>query len=146
VVVVIRPIIEHDYGEWKRLWDDYLDFYRTELTEPTSRLAFSRLCQQADGMFGFVAQADTSLVAFAHALVHPSTWSETGYCYVEDLFVAPLARGTGVAKELLQTVIAEGHRRRVDRIYWHTQEFNAPARSLYDQLAHRSSFVVYECP
>lgn len=138
--------MEDDYGEWKQLWDGYLGFYRRELTEAISRFTFSRLCQQADGMFGFVAQADTSLVGFAHSLVHPSTWSEVGYCYLEDLFVAPPARGTGVARQLLEAVIAEGHRRQVDRIYWHTQEFNAPARSLYDQLAHRSSFVVYQCP
>jgi imidazolonepropionase-like amidohydrolase len=28
-------------------------------------------------------------------------------------------------------------------VYWLTQEYNAPARSLYDTLAHRTSFVVY---
>ncbi|MBO0713556.1 MAG: GNAT family N-acetyltransferase [Acidimicrobiales bacterium] len=143
---MIRPIIENDYGEWQQLWDAYLDFYRRELTEATTLATFARLCQRADGLFGFVAEAGTSLVGFAHALVHPSTWSEAGYCYLEDLFVAPPARGTGVARELLEAVIAEGHHRQVGRIYWHTQEFNAPARSLYDQVAHRSSFVVYLCP
>jgi hypothetical protein len=30
------------------------------------------------------------------------------------------------------------------KVYWLTQEYNAPARSLYDTLGHRTSFVVYE--
>jgi hypothetical protein len=29
-------------------------------------------------------------------------------------------------------------------VYWLTQEYNAPARSLYDTLAHRTSMVVYQ--
>jgi hypothetical protein len=29
-------------------------------------------------------------------------------------------------------------------VYWHTQEFNGRARSLYDQVAKRISIVVYE--
>jgi hypothetical protein len=28
-------------------------------------------------------------------------------------------------------------------VYWLTQEYNGPARSLYDTVAHRTSFVVY---
>jgi hypothetical protein len=27
-------------------------------------------------------------------------------------------------------------------VYWLTQEYNGPARSLYDTVAHRTSFVV----
>ena len=29
------------------------------------------------------------------------------------------------------------------RLYWHTHETNATARRLYDQLATRSGFIVY---
>jgi hypothetical protein len=31
-----------------------------------------------------------------------------------------------------------------DRIYWHTQQYNGRARSLYDTLATATSFVVHE--
>ena len=53
------------------------------------------------------------------------------------------------------TVARPGHRTQAHRsrlrirrrfgpasVYWLTQEYNAPARSLYDTLAHRTSFVV----
>jgi GNAT superfamily N-acetyltransferase len=139
-------MVEGDWEDWKALWEAYLHFYRKELSEATSRSTFARLCREADGMFGFVSTSDSSLTGFAHALLHPSTWSTEGYCYLEDLFVAPAARGAGVGQALIEAVVGEGRRRRAGRIYWHTQEFNGPARSLYDQLAHRTSFIVYQCP
>jgi len=40
--------------------------------------------------------------------------------------------------------VADARRRGAVKVYWHTQEFNGPARSLYDLLAKRVSFVVYE--
>ncbi len=37
-----------------------------------------------------------------------------------------------------------GAARGADRVYWHTQQYNGRARSLYDQVGHPTSFVVYE--
>jgi GNAT superfamily N-acetyltransferase len=58
--------------------------------------------------------------------------------------VAPAARGPGAARALIEAVYAEADRRGADRTYWETQEFNGPARSLYDVMAHRTSFIIYE--
>lgn len=127
------------------LWRGYLDFYRQELAEDVSRRTFERLRDQCDGLFGLVAETDEGeLVGIANALVHPTTWSEAGYCYLEDLFVTPGARGSGRGRALIEAVLSEARRRGVVKVYWHTQEFNGPARSLYDLLAKRVSFVVYE--
>jgi hypothetical protein len=41
-------------------------------------------------------------------------------------------------------VYEEADRRGAARTYWETQEFNSAARSLYDQVAHRTSFIIYE--
>ena len=46
----------------------------------------------------------------ANLVFHPSTWSTAPYCYLEDLFVTPSARGTGTARELLDAVFAEAAR------------------------------------
>jgi GNAT superfamily N-acetyltransferase len=91
-----------------------------------------------------VAELDGRLVGFAHYLFHPSTWSETGYCYLEDLFTAPEARGRGVGRALIEAVAAAEAGAGATRLYWHTQEFNADGRALYDTLARRTSFIVYE--
>lgn len=141
---VIRPVTEADWDGWWPLWNGYLDFYRVDLPDEISRLTFSRLCERADDMFGFVAEQDGELTGLAHALTHRSTWATTSYCYLEDLFVAPTGRGTGVARRLVEAVTDEAVRLGSEKVYWHTQEFNGAARSLYDQLACRISVVVYE--
>jgi hypothetical protein len=45
---------------------------------------------------------------------------------------------------LIKGVYEEADRRSAAHVYWHTQQYNAPARSLYDTVAHATSFVVYE--
>jgi GNAT superfamily N-acetyltransferase len=142
---MIRELAAGDFPAWERLWQAYLRFYRAEVTGAVTAATFRRLCDQADGMTGLVASDDQGeLVGLAHLVSHPSTWSADPYCYLEDLFVTPAARGTGTARQLLDAAFAEAHRRGAARTYWETQEFNAPARSLYDQVAHRTSFVIYE--
>jgi len=142
---MIRPVAAADFASWEQLWLAYLRFYRAAVSEEVTAATFRRLCDQSDGLIGLVAVDDThALVGLAHLVFHPSTWSADPYCYLEDLFVAPAARGTGTATQLLEAAFAEADRRGAARTYWETQEFNAPARSLYDQVAHRTSFVIYE--
>lgn len=142
---MIRPLTAADFAPWEQLWLAYLRFYRADVANDVTAATFRRLCDQTDGMIGLVAVDDQgALVGLAHLVFHPSTWSADPYCYLEDLFVAPAVRGTGTAAQLLEAAFAEAHRRGAARTYWETQEFNAPARSLYDKVAHRTSFVVYE--
>jgi GNAT superfamily N-acetyltransferase len=142
---MIRALQAADYAPWERLWLSYLRFYRAEVSNEVTATTFSRLCDQTDGLIGLVAADEQGvLTGLAHLVFHPSTWSADPYCYLEDLFVTPAARGTGTARQLLEAVFEEARRRGAARTYWETQEFNAPARSLYDQVAHRTSFVVYE--
>jgi GNAT superfamily N-acetyltransferase len=142
---MIRSLEEGDFSGWRNLWSAYLKFYRAEVSDSITQATFSRLRQRVDGLVGLVAQAeDGQLLGFVHLVFHPSTWSAAPYCYVEDLFVSPSARGTGAAMDLLQAAYAEADRRGAARTYWETQAFNGAARSLYDQVAHPTSFVVYE--
>lgn len=142
---MIRSLAEADYESWLRLWRAYLRFYRDEVSAEVTAATFSRLCDRTDGLAGLVAEDDGGeLTGLAHLVFHPSTWSAAPYCYLEDLFVSPSARGTGTARDLLNAVFAEARRRGAARTYWETQEYNGAARSLYDQVAHRTSFVIYE--
>ncbi|MHB1810528.1 MAG: GNAT family N-acetyltransferase [Solirubrobacteraceae bacterium] len=141
---MIRALRSGDWAAWSTLWNDYLRFYRVELDADTTALTFKRLCDRTAGMLGLLATDEHGdAVGLAHIVFHASTWSASDYCYLEDLFVAKAARGGKIARELISAVYEQADEAGAKRVYWHTQEFNAPARSLYDQVAHRSSFVVY---
>lgn len=118
--------------------------YRNEPSPEVTEATFRRLHEGSEGLYGLVAEGGGRLVGLAHVVFHPATWTTGTYCYLEDLYVSWEGRGTGVGRALIEAVYEEADRRGSDRVYWHTQQYNAPARSLYDSVGHATSFVVYE--
>jgi GNAT superfamily N-acetyltransferase len=85
-----------------------------------------------------------AVIGFVHWITHPSTWSRHGYCYLEDLFVDPGARGTGAGRALIAHVANWAADAGLEKVYWLTHETNVTARRLYDDIATLSGFVHYE--
>lgn len=143
---MIRRLQAGDRDGWLPLWNGYLHFYREPLPDEITELTFTRMCERTDGMLGLIAIDDQTgeAVGIANLVFHPSTWSRTNRCYLEDLFVSRTARGGDWGRKLIEAVYAEADAVEADSVYWHTQEFNSPARSLYETVAHNASFIVYE--
>ena len=140
----VRALEARDRDGWAPLWAAYNAFYRHDPSPEVTDGTFTRLCEGRDGLAGLVAVDDDRPVGLAHLVFHPSTWSLGAYCYLEDLYVEPAARGTGAAHALFAAVYAEADARGAERVYWLTQAYNGAARSLYDGVGHPTSFVVYE--
>jgi GNAT superfamily N-acetyltransferase len=141
--VVIRPIAEDERAEWNPLWDGYLAFYKTALTQDVSDLAWSRFHDPDETMFALGGYVDGQLAGFAHYLFHRSTWAPKRYCYLEDLFVAETARGCGLGRALIEAVYQKAEAAGASRVYWLTQSNNAQARALYDKVADNLGFIQY---
>jgi GNAT superfamily N-acetyltransferase len=141
----IRELRHEDRDAWTQLWAGYLRFYRAELTPAVTEQTFARMTERRDGCFGIAAEAeDGTLVGFAHCVMHPTTWSRGGTCYLEDLYVDPGHRGTAAARALIEAAGERARAAGAETLYWHTQAFNGRARSLYDTVAQLTSFVHYE--
>ncbi len=143
--IVIRDLTSEDREQWETLWAGYTDFYRASLSAEQTDLTFNRLCSGQEGMFSLVAENDQGeLVGLAHGVAHRSTWREGWNCYLEDLFVDPECRGNDVAATLIQATKDRARELGSERLYWVTQPYNGPARSLYDRVGRLISRVVYE--
>ncbi|WP_454877946.1 GNAT family N-acetyltransferase [Serratia inhibens] len=141
--VVVRKIQNGDKSQWLDLWQGYLHFYRAEIAAQVTEHTFERLCSDQQ-VYGLVAEdANGNLLGLMNLIFHPSTWSSVGYCYIEDLYVSPVARGKKVSEKLFKQAYQLANEKGSDRVYWMTQEYNAPARSLYDKIGKRSSFIIY---
>ncbi len=141
----VRPLQGADFDRWRVLWSGYLSFYRADVPDRVTRLTFERLIERDEGMVGLVCvDAEDRPVGLAHLVFHGGTWTAAGHCYLEDLYVEPQHRGGTAARTLVEAVFAAARERGVERVYWHTQEFNGAARSLYDTIGQLTSFVVYE--
>jgi GNAT superfamily N-acetyltransferase len=142
----IRAIEEKDKSQWLKLWAGYLEFYKSTISPEQTELTWKRLINNELKMFGFVAEDQNGVIGFTHCLFRPSTWTETDYCYLEDLFVDPNIRGKGIGRSLMEKVIELAKEKKSKRVYWTTQEFNKTARVLYDSITPVSEFVQYRLP
>ena len=141
--IVIRKAEAGDETRWRELWAGYVDFYRGSVSEEATALTWSRILDPASLIHCLVAVRNGRVEGICNYLYHDNTWSTQPICYLQDLFVDPACRGGGLAKKLILACEEEAKAAGAFRLYWQTQEYNAPARSLYDTIVSRSSFIVY---
>ena len=130
----VRDLRASDRAAWDALWQAYLDFYREDLDPAITDLTFARLLDPSHPFFGLVAEQGGVLVGLVNSLVHASTWSRQGYCYLEDLYVLPERRGHGVGKALLKHLAKLAVERGCARLEWSVLDWNTPAIDFYKSL------------
>jgi GNAT superfamily N-acetyltransferase len=140
--LAVSRLTADDYAAWEVLARGYKAFYKTEVSAAEYEATWRRLIQQ-DGVVGLGAKAEGKLIGIVHYLFHTTVWAPK-VCYLQDLFVSPESRGKGVARALIEAVVAHAKREQAMRCYWHTQEHNTTARALYDNVAKFNGFIRYE--
>lgn len=144
----MREAVREDFDRWLPLWEGYNEFYGrtgpTALPTGITETTWRRFFDVDEPIQALVAESGGELVGFAHYLLHRSTTSVAPVCYLRDLYTSGAARGRGVATALINRVYDEARCAGSRSVYWQTHEANHVARKLYDRLATRSGFVVYQ--
>jgi GNAT superfamily N-acetyltransferase len=73
-------------------------FYQTDLPPDITDLTWRRLLDPAVPMIGRIAECDGAIAGFSVSVVHVGTWFSGPACYLEDLFVDPARRGSGIGR------------------------------------------------
>jgi len=142
MIITFHTYAHIAFPDWRDLWLDYLGLSASDLSETVHQHTYSRVQNNDDALLGLIAVTDRP-VGFAHYYFHPSSYSLTDACTLEDLYVAPQARGLGIGRALIEAVAARAKQAHAPALHWKTRQSNASAQSLYDRLAVRTEFISY---
>lgn len=139
-------VTEGDKNEWRVLFDGYADFYRTSLSDAIADEVWRWLMDPVHVLEGLLARDDDGkAVGLAHVRACPRPLGGCDIGFLDDLYVLPEARGSGVADVLFAALRDLAAEREWPAIRWNTQHFNERGRAFYDRYTSGpSDFIVYE--
>lgn len=109
-----------------------------DAVEATESMLHDALFAPTPQVFAHIAEANHAPVGFALWYVTYSTWTGRHGMWLEDLYVRPDQRGSGIGKELLARLAAICITRNYTRLEWWVLNWNAPAIGFYDSLEAHS--------
>lgn len=141
----VRDLHYSDRESWLTLWQGYLEFYQTSLPPVVTDNTLNRLLSNHKNMGCTVACDSQNIpVGFLTFIIHLSTWNIAAECYVQDLYVKPGHRKTGLAKMLMEELKQKCQLQQWSRIYWITKPNNKIAQNFYDKIGRGEPWIVYE--
>ncbi|HEV7824493.1 MAG TPA: GNAT family N-acetyltransferase [Mycobacteriales bacterium] len=132
----IRPIAPADVPAVVRLVHDLAAYEKAadecHLTDEALRAA---LFGEHPALFGHVAvDAEGTVGGFALWFLNFSTWDGVHGLYLEDLYVRPELRGSGIGRALLATLARICVDRGYSRLSWWVLDWNTPSIGFYKSL------------
>ena len=123
----VPAIVELIYGlaEYERAADE---------CHVTAEQLQSALFGNSPAVFCHVAEHEGEVAGCAIWFLSFSTWRGVHGIYLEDLFIRPETRGTGLGKALLTALAQECATNGYERLEWSVLDWNTPAIDFYKSL------------
>ena len=145
--MTVRPATEADMPALLPLIRAYAEFYESDPRDD----GLVRMCRaligdpDGEGVLLAACDRDGAVVGFAAMSWKWSSLRGAKVGYLEDLYVAPAARGSGLADELIAVCADRARERAAPALMWLTQPHNRRARTVYDRVgATGEELVEYE--
>ena len=147
---IVRPVRSDEFEAWTRLYRGYAGFYDTPTSDDHQRQIWSWI-HDDESVICLVAvpiDSEANKAGEPQGLAHLREWVRPlrGVIagYLDDLFVAPDHRGSGVVDALYRAMDELAVERDWAIIRWTTGDDNYRARAVYDRLATRTTWITYD--
>jgi GNAT superfamily N-acetyltransferase len=143
----VRELARRDREAWQELYAGYGEFYKTPLSDEKADRVWAWLMDPDYEAHGLVAVDENDRpIALAHYRQFARLLADGIGIYLDDLFTAPGARGTGAGTALIGRVEEIARDRGAGVVRWITANDNFVGQKLYDRLANRTMWVTYDLP
>ena len=142
--IIIRKPHTNEYEIWSKIYQVYLDFYQTSLTQDELHNVWSWLFEQNRGMYCYFAEIDKKIVGLVHfrRFIRPTKACEG--VFLDDLIVLPEFRGHKIGYQLIEAVKLYAKENNLTLVRWITAHDNRQAMKLYDSVANKTLWVTYD--
>lgn len=135
----VRPLAPEDVGRTVELIYELAVYERlAEECHITPEQLHAALFARQPALFGLGAfnSADETgrQVGYALYFLNFSTWEGVHGIYLEDLYVSPEQRGSGLGKAMLTSLAATAAARGYARVEWSVLDWNMPSIDFYRSL------------
>ena len=141
---MIRIIDIKDREEWLELYKGYANFYKIKISKLKLDIVWNWLLDPKHELCGLVYEFNNKIVAIAHYRRMPSPLRGKDIGFLDDLYVDPNFRGRKIGEELINKLNQISKEKDWGLIRWITRNDNHNAKSLYDKVAKKSTWDVYE--
>ena len=130
---MIRPAKPEDVAEIHAMVRELADYEKAlDQAKATPQQLHDALFGERPAAFAHIAEDDEGhVLGFALWFLNYSTWTGVHGIYLEDLYVRPVARGTGYGKALLAQLARTCVERGYQRLEWSVLDWNEPALAVY---------------
>ncbi len=131
----VREARESDVGRIHQLVLDLARYERApDQVKATPEQLRAALFGPQPAAYALVAEAGGKVVGFALYFLNFSTWEGVHGIYLEDLYVMPEHRGTGLGKAMLRSLAQIAVQRGYARVEWWVLDWNEPSIDFYRRL------------
>ena len=145
--VEVSAVREEEFESLLPLISAYQRFYEVDDVDPDRNRVFFRrfLAPSEDGLLLAARDESGTILGYACLYWFFSSLQAVETVLMNDLFVAPEARGQGIGRALIEAVADVARARGAAWVEWSTAPDNHTAQRLYDSLtSDKSTWLSYE--
>jgi ribosomal protein S18 acetylase RimI-like enzyme len=136
-----------DLPEWQRLYRAYADFYQVPMDDEILDTVWSWIFDEQQAFFGLIAKTDNGdCIGLMHFREMHSPIRGAMVGFLDDLYVDPEHRGSGVVDALYAELSKIARHKGWPFVRWITAEDNYRGRGAYDRIAQKTAWLTYQMP
>lgn len=144
--MIVRRATLDDLNALAVLFDEYRQFYGSSSNLKESLNFLNQRFENQQSVI-FIHAKDDVITGFVILYLGFSSLSCSSYYILDDVYVTPVYRRQGSAKQLIDTAILFARQENAQRISLETQKNNYHSHQLYEQMGFvkDSEFQTYHC-
>jgi ribosomal protein S18 acetylase RimI-like enzyme len=147
MTIIVSELSLSDRKEWESLYFGYAEYYQVPMDQSILDTVWSWIFDENNPFYALIAKSDSGeSLGLMHYRAMPSPLRGKLVGFLDDLYVKPQGRGTGVVDALYKALNDSASDKGWPFVRWITADDNYRGRNVYDKLSDKTKWVTYQMP